>query len=74
MEQVFLFEFFVCNKVIISSQVRTDCKFRFREAALIDNYNSDFAFPSCLCTKGTFRKGKPLKKYIFNNFILTQTL
>ncbi|XP_060576074.1 uncharacterized protein LOC132733448 [Ruditapes philippinarum] len=44
-------------------EVRTDCKFRFREAALIDNYNSDFAFPSCLCTIGTFRKGKPLKKY-----------
>ncbi|XP_060579941.1 uncharacterized protein LOC132736752 [Ruditapes philippinarum] len=44
-------------------EVRKDCKFRFREAALIDNNKSDFAFPFCHCTIGTFRKGKPLIKY-----------
>ncbi|XP_060584590.1 G-protein coupled receptor GRL101-like isoform X3 [Ruditapes philippinarum] len=47
-------------------KVRNDCKFRFREAALIDNNNSDFAFPSCHCTIGTFRKGKPFKKNDYN--------
>ncbi|XP_060578364.1 low-density lipoprotein receptor-related protein-like [Ruditapes philippinarum] len=38
-------------------KVKTDCRFKFREAALIDNVDSnDFAYPFCDCTIGTFKK------------------
>jgi hypothetical protein len=57
--------------VIFLSQVKTDCRFKFREAALIDNVDSnDFAYPFCDCTIGTFKKYRDqVYRYAFKNII-----
>ncbi|XP_060589042.1 sortilin-related receptor-like [Ruditapes philippinarum] len=36
-------------------KVQTDCTFNFREASLIDNFKTDFAYPFCECTIETFK-------------------
>jgi hypothetical protein len=64
--------FFICPYIVfillILSQVQEHFKFRFREAALIDNYNN-FAYPSFHCLIGTFKiRKESVHEYVITSF------